>query len=81
MNVRLEVLSPYKVENGIAVRIPNRSRYPFDKMGIGDSFAFPSSPRNANRVSNAGRSYGKKHDMIFSVCKDTDGSHRCWRIA
>jgi hypothetical protein len=56
------------------VPIPNR--FPFDKMGIGDSFVITTKRQTA---SVAARRYGDKHGMKFITRQMPDGTIRCWR--
>jgi len=52
--------------------------YPFEKMETGDSFRFVSDI--VKKVAPAASSYGKRHNMKFSIRKTDDNSYRCWRI-
>lgn len=59
-----------------------RSKYPFAKMEVGDSF-FMKSPfpeHERGRVSAAACAYAKKHGVKFST-KVFDGGVRTWRIS
>lgn len=52
-------------------------KYPFDKMIVGDSFAFPDEL--SQKIRCAAWRYGKKNAMKFIVKKQQDG-FRCWRV-
>ena len=71
----------YKIESGI-VRPPKRGnlskRYPFEKMGIGDSFKFNKD--HVNRVSAAAFAFGRANSKKFSV-RSNGSSARIWRVA
>lgn len=60
--------------------IPIPKTFPFDKMGVGDSFAVPSHIHRT-AVSVAAMRYGVKHDRKFTVRQMPDRTYRCWRIA
>ncbi len=63
----------FKIEKDV----PIPEKYPFSKMGVGDSFDILDA--GAKEVSAAVSYYGKKHGKKFTVRKTADG-HRCWRI-
>lgn len=65
-----------------AIQVGRRSKYPFDDMEIGDSFAVDKSEVARVRASatnhncKPGKNFEKRH---FGVLKLEDGSYRCWR--
>jgi hypothetical protein len=59
--------------------VPIPTRYPFDKMDVGDSFIVSPEIARSTVTVAAGR-YGEKHNMKFTVRKYKDGAYRCWRI-
>lgn len=73
----------YQIEKNVALPAlhgaPNRSKYPFREMDVGDSFAAPDEDKERLRcaASSAGIRLGRK----FSIRKQDDGSLRCWRLA
>ncbi len=70
----------FKVEAGVSFpeRKERTAKYPFWKMEVGDSFAFPSDLHR--RVVSAASAYGSEHDRKYSVIRTGDG-YRCWRTA
>jgi len=69
---------PYTIEKGIERQGPRslkgKSKYPFAKMNVGDSFAFPEIQRAA--IASAASNFSKHHSGFkFSTTKD-----RIWRI-
>jgi len=58
--------------------VPMPTRYPFDKMKVGDSFLVPSDVTR-QAVAVAATRYGRKHNMKFSTRQLKDGGFRCWR--
>jgi hypothetical protein len=57
------------------------SKYPFDKMEIGQSFALPVS--TGLRAREAAVVYGKRHGMKFTSRTLTEGGEkvvRIWRV-
>lgn len=57
------------------------SKYPFDKMEIGQSFALPAA--TGLRVREAAVVYGKRHGMKFASRTLTEGGEkvlRIWRV-
>ena len=58
---------------------PLPTKYPFEQMEVGDSFALPPSASREN-VAAATSRYGKNHKKIFTVRKSNDGTFRCWRL-
>ena len=58
--------------------IPLPSRFPFEQMEVGDSFAIPPDVQRTTASVAAAR-YGSKHGMKFITRKMPDGTIRCWR--
>ncbi len=68
----------FKIEKNIPKPAPTRgSKYPFDKMVVGDSFLVPA--KNIIGTRAAGRYYQIKHpNTKFSILRDGD-NYRCWK--
>jgi hypothetical protein len=66
----------YVVEQNIPAP-SGKSRYPFDQMGVGDSFLVTDRP--IARVSASAHAYGKVHGQKFS-CRSLEGGIRVWRV-
>jgi len=67
----------YKIESGVPLPASiGRRKYPFDGMGIGDSFAFDADV--CAKVRAAADAYGRKYGMKFTVAK---AALRCWRVS
>lgn len=80
MNV--DAVSPYIISADIKIPPPvaGRTKYPFAKMKVGDSFAVGSD--ELNRVRAASSAAGVRRTMKFAVRVDPiSKTHRCWRIA
>jgi hypothetical protein len=71
-------MSEIKVEKGIPV--PQRGKYPFKKMQVGESFFVPANgePRQVvqNRITNSWKYCRPKRFVSHQV----DGGVRVWRI-
>lgn len=52
-------------------------KYPFKKMGVGDSFFVPL--REAPNFKGVSYKLAKKANIVIKVKLENDG-HRCWRI-
>jgi hypothetical protein len=65
----------YVIEQGIV--LPQRGKYPFQQMSVGDSFAFQRAIRNA--VSSAAYVYARRNGCKFSIRREKD-SYRCFRL-
>lgn len=63
----------------IPARAKAKSKYPFDKMGVGDSFVAPVKPAG---LYAAARKWVKDNNAAsrFVVRAEGEGS-RCWRAA
>ena len=72
-----------KVERGIAVTNPKHpqrtTRYPWPKMGMGDSFFAPD--RTTAQLIMAANFYRKDNPGFRVTCRAIDGGVRVWRIA
>jgi hypothetical protein len=72
-------VSDYKIEKNVP--IPKgyaRTKYPFSKMEVGDSFVVEDV--NYNRVRQAAYSYSFRNDIKLSVKRGLDGKFHCWRV-
>lgn len=70
-----------KVEKGITVpRVRRYTKYPFDKMEVGDSFYCDGATRNSIASSASRYARNKGQGKKFTIRKEGNGC-RCWRIA
>lgn len=71
----------FKIQKNVPIpgKAKKKSKYPFDKMGVGESFAAPIKPQG---LYIASRKWAKDNEnkARFIVRAENDGS-RCWRIA
>lgn len=84
-------MSDFVIEKNVPLPTLNRrgavgSRYPFDMMQVGDSFAIDASgPVVLSYRTKSLRSiisrYSKAHNKKFSVYKMSDTQIRIWRTA
>lgn len=77
-----EKLEFFTIERGVRMPLVCSgcgSKYQFCSMEVGDSFALPSI--NKSQVASAAWNFGKRHDMKFSMRKQSDDSYRIWRVA
>ena len=65
-----------KIEKGL--QIPERNRYPFADMEVGDSIFFPDAGHRS-KPAEAAKKYSQRHDVKFSMRQVDDGL-RIWRI-
>lgn len=54
------------------------TKYPFRKMAIGDSFAYPK--KFQGRLAASATYYGKITKKRFTIRKNGNGTCRCWRV-
>ena len=47
-------------------------------MEVGDSILVAGDP---NSVRNSASSYGRRSGKTFTIRKQPDGQHRCWRVS
>ena len=73
-------MSDFKIEKGIPAP-PERLRYPFREMKVGDSFFVPCSDEEKRRVANRMRSSASKRRGLgaFSL-REVEGGVRAWKI-
>lgn len=71
-----------KIEKNIPmpVRRGRESKWPLDKMQIGDSFAFLMKDRGSVRNAVSHRHVTKKGKIQFAVRKVNEKELRCWRV-
>lgn len=81
-------LTELSIERGIPVPAhgggPNRRRFPFPDMEVGDSFLVPwreSESKTRSNISNAMAAYKLRHAPKDFTSRKTDGGVRVWRIA
>lgn len=65
------------------VPLPKRSTgrprtYPFDKMGVGESFEIPHNKHSS--VRQCAFSYGKRNKKKFAIRRVDADTFRCWRV-
>ena len=58
---------------------PNRLKYPFKEMEVGDSFSVP--PEDKDRVRSSASLAGMRLSRKFTLRRQDDGSFRVWRIS
>lgn len=79
-NESMEVAeSDFSIEKDISIpKIIKKNKYPFLRMEVGDSFAFPVS--KIGTVRNAASRYGKElgYKLIIRKVENSDQA-RCWR--
>lgn len=62
-----------------SVGVGRKSKFPFEKMSVGDSFAV-SEAKGAN-VRGAMTRAHKKFDARFKCAAENDNTFRVWRVA
>lgn len=73
-------MTDFKIEQGIPVPLGDaRSRYPFQSMNVGDSFAL--TPQQVRSARNSMHAYAKRSGTRFTLREVGDGVWRCWRIS
>ena len=76
-----------KIEKNIPLpSIVQRSQcmYPFDEMGIGDSFFVGPDPLRVQSVRNSLNTWLNRNGPVkyrFTVRRTVGGGYRCWRLA
>ena len=71
-------MDDFKLDRNVAMPSKHgRSKYPFWKMQVNDSFEF--DPEECPRVRAAASHYGARNGMTFSVRKINPAKARCWR--
>lgn len=85
---KIKQTAPYKIDKGIAMERKREAstRFPFNKMKIGDSFFIPDTDQAPGTVSSsvysAANSYNRTHNTKIRVAiRKTEGGVRVWRIA
>lgn len=72
----------YKIEKNVPLArsmqgTGNKRKYPFDKMGAGDSFYVPRGDAEMSvlqyRLSSAARIHGVRHGCKFATRREGDG--------
>ena len=78
----------YEIERGVQMPLERReSKYPFERMVVGDSFAVPVLPgadagAHAAALRTSAYAWGKKRDREFKVrLDDARTLARVWRVA
>lgn len=62
----------------IPARAKAKTKYPFDKMTVGDSFAAPVKPQ---AIYTAARKWIKETQIKMRfVVRTENGGSRCWRV-
>jgi len=74
----------YEIEKHVQIPGNGRRKYPFQDMGVGDSF-FVSSMSGKNNIARvAATNYGKRNNIKFltRMCiEDGVAGMRIWRVA
>ena len=70
-------MTEYVIEKDVPItRGKPKTKYPFGKMVVGDSFAVATN----DKVTPAASNFGIRHGMKFSILKQEDGTYRVWRM-
>jgi len=71
----------FEIEKNVPLpeRKANTSKYPFNSMEIGDSFAVPADIKGT--VMNAATTSGRYHGKKFSARQIDENTARIWRTA
>lgn len=77
-------MDTFKIEKGVPLpskvkQSPTHVKYPFDKMELGDSFAFDPEKIAITAVRSAAHIYSKRRGKKFSIRLVGKGA-RVWRI-
>lgn len=72
----------FEIEKGVPIpEITHASKYPFEKMEVGDSF-FVEGDEAKNRLYSSASVYSKRHGgKTKFVVRGVDGGARCWRTS
>jgi hypothetical protein len=79
----------FKIEKGVQLasvvgRYSDTSKWPFDKMEVGDSFFVPIDDSDwvimSNRLASTIWFHGKQNGMKFAQRK-VEGGRRVWRVS
>lgn len=71
----------YEIETGVQIiRAKNAkgSKYPFNKMKVGDSFFAKNVKQSV--ISSAVNSFKRYHESQGFIVRSVEGGVRCWRI-
>lgn len=66
------------IETNVPMPPHGRAIYPFELLGVGDSFAIREG--DDRRAAAAASQWGKRHGRKLSIRKTANG-WRCWRVA
>lgn len=72
-----------KIEKGVPIPVRQRgTKFPFDKMKIGDSFTIPYKTKNTSAaIHSSARKFCIKHKLKWKFTARTEGKKvRIWRI-
>ncbi len=80
---------PLAKKTSVGSTLGRKSKYPFGKMNVSESFVVPANAPEAKvldgsytpRVASAAYAYGRKHGKKFSYRLDDKENVRVWRIA
>lgn len=62
------------------VKRGRKLKYPFDKMGLGDSFSAGKFTKTLlKNMTSISWQYGKRNGVSFTVSEDAEGNVRVWR--
>jgi hypothetical protein len=68
-----------KIDKNVKIESPNRNKYPFGEMEIGDSIFFDSGDYRTKEHEAAKKYFQRKGGKIS--CRKFNGGLRIWRIA
>ena len=68
-----------KIEHGIKVPEKRGTRYPWRRMGVGDSFFAPNGNMK-NLTNGAYNAFGKGHYAVRHVVEGGVAGYRVWRL-
>ena len=69
-----------KVEKGIKIPKPKHRRYPWTKMGVGDSFFVPCERHEKVKVATSILQAARHQRPARYITRVVDGGIRVWRI-
>lgn len=76
----------YEIKSGVPIpsakefqRANYKTKYPFDRMEVGQCFEYELSVADAGRLRSLASGYGKRTGKKFSV-RSFGGKGCCWRV-
>lgn len=72
----------YKIEKNIPIgKVEGRTKYPFARMEVGDSFFAKGDKKKVNSVTVAAATFKKNNAGYNFTCRTNNEGVRVWRIA